>query len=106
MKLIILVLSLILSTVAFGKSCEEQVLKDYISAFEANEHHHLTGEVFNFKKLEKAFTYYGTKVELGYDVDVTVYIAASEFMGGYGLEAVVVDPTSCKTLKMVNVYAE
>ena len=106
MKLIILGLSLILSTVAFGKSCEEQVLKDYINAFEANEYHHLTGEVFNFKKLEKAFTYYGTQVELGYDVDVTVYIAASEFMGGYGLEAVVIDPTICKTLKMVNVYAE
>ena len=106
MKLIILGLSLILSTVAFGKSCEEQVLKDYINAFEANENHHLTGEVFDFKKLEKAFTYYGTQVELGYDIDVTVYIGASEFMGGYGLEAVVVDPTTCKTLKMANVYAE
>lgn len=106
MKILILGLSLLLSTVAFGKSCEEQVLKDYINAFEGNDYHHLTGQVFNFQKLEKAFTYYGTQVELGYEMDVAVYIAASEFMGGYGLEAVVVDPATCKTLKMVNVYTE
>jgi hypothetical protein len=106
MKLFILGLSLLLSSVAFGKSCEEPVLKDYINALEANDYHHLTGQVFNFQKLEKSFTYYGKQVELGYDFDVTVFIAASEFMSGYGLEAVVVDPATCKTLKMVNVYTE
>lgn len=106
MKLLVLGLSLIISSVAFGKTCEEQALKDYINAFEGNEYHHLTGQVFNFKKLEKGFTYYGTQVELGFDVDVTVFIAGSEFMGGYGLEAIVVDPTTCKTLKMTTVYTE
>jgi hypothetical protein len=106
MKLLILGLSLLVSTVAFGKSCEEQALKDYINAFEGNEYHHLTGQVFNFNKLEKAFSYYGTQIELGYNVDVTVFIAGSEFMGGYGLDAIVVDAATCKTLKMESVYTE
>lgn len=106
MKLLVLGLSLIISSVAFGKTCEEQALKDYISAFEGNDYHHLTGQVFHFQKLEKAFTYYGTQVELGFDVDVTVFIAGSEFMGGYGLDAIVVDPATCKTLKTSSVYTE
>ena len=106
MKTLILVLSLAISSVAFGKSCEEQALKSYMNTFVNNEFHHLTGEVYSFKKLEKSFKYYGTEVELGFDVDVEVFFAASEYMGGYGIEAVVVDSLTCETLKMVNVYAE
>lgn len=106
MKTFIMGLTLILSTAAFANTCEEQVLTDYTKALAANDYHHLIGEVMNFKKFEKSFISYGTKVELGFDLDVAVYLAASEFMGGYGVEAIVVDPATCKTLKMVNVYAE
>jgi hypothetical protein len=106
MKLVILSLSLMVSAAAFGNNCDQKVLQDYIKNVQSNEFHSLSNEVIAVKKNEKSITAYGLEVALNYKHDVVVYFGSSEYMGGYGVEALVVDPATCETLKMENVYTE
>lgn len=106
MKALTLALTLMISGVALAQNCEEKVLADYIKAVPQNEFHHLTGEVIRLKAAQKSFTAYGVTVETGFNKATDVYLAASEYMAGYGVEALVVDPATCETLKMENVYTE
>lgn len=106
MKNFLLVLSLFSFSAMAVQACEDKVLNDYIKAVPANEYHALTGEVLKVQKGQKSFKAYGVTVEVNFNFDIEVYMASSEYMGGYGVEALVVDPRTCETLKMENVYSE
>jgi hypothetical protein len=45
-------------------------------------------------------------IELGFTKDVDIYFASSEYMSGLGIEALIVDPSTCEILKMETVYTE
>ena len=106
MKNLLLVLSLFSFSAMASEVCADKVLNDYMKAVPANEQHALTGEVLKLEKGEKSFKAYGVVVEVNYNFATEVYFASSEYMGGYGVEALVVDPRNCETLKMENVYTE
>lgn len=106
MKALTLAVTLMISGLAFANNCEDKVLADYIKAVPQNEFHHLTGEVIKLLPAQKSFKAYGVTVVTGFNKATDVYMAASEYMSGYGVEALVVDPETCETLKMENVYTE
>lgn len=106
MKFYILALSLVASTSILASECEQKVLQDYMKNVSSNEFHSLSNEVLSIKKNQKSFEAYGVEVALNYNHDVEVYFGSSEYMGGYGVEALVVDPATCETLKIENVYTE
>ena len=106
MKALFLALTLSISGFALAKNCEDKVLADYIKAVPQNEYHHLTGEVMKLAPGQKSFKAYGVTVVTGFNKAMDVYMAASEYMSGYGVEALVVDPETCETIKMENVYSE
>lgn len=47
---------------------------------------------------------YGTVFQ--YDQDVLIFEGSSEFMSGFGVEAIVIDGANCSVIEMVQVYAE
>jgi hypothetical protein len=97
---------LILSTsAAFARSCENEVLDAYIKAVPQNDWHALTGVSYSLKSGENDILLYGKKITFNYPVDTELLLASSEFMGGFGVEAIVVD-ADCKVLELFNVYTE
>ncbi len=106
MKTLLIGLSLAFSLSSFANNCEEKVLADYIKATPGNEFHRLSSGAILVGKSQAAFKYYDSEIALGYNFDVEIYIASSEYMGGFGMEALVVKPTTCETLQMENVYRE
>lgn len=97
---------LILSTsVSFAKSCEDQVLDAYIAAVPQNDWHALTGVRYSLKSGENDILLYGKKITLSFPVETDLLLASSEYMGGLGVEAIVVDE-DCNVLELFNVYTE
>lgn len=105
MKALFSLMILLVSTIAFA-NCEEKVLEQYIKLTPSNEFHHMTQEAIKIKPRQKILIAYGQVIELNYNKSMEVYLAGSEFMGGHGVEALVVDPRTCEILKMENVYRE
>lgn len=106
MKLFIIGVCISLSSMASSRNCQERVIQDYIAATPGYEYHSLSNEVMRILKNEKSFTAYGKKFEIDYAFDVEVYFGSNEYMSGYGVDALIVEPTTCETLKIVNVYTE
>ena len=95
-----------LSLTAFGRSCEEHALEEYSRITNQNEYHYLTGTRLKADKNAQSIEYFGTQIRLGFDKQVEIIIAASEYMGGLGYDALVVDPSDCRILQITNVYTE
>jgi hypothetical protein len=82
MKTFLLVFFFSLSGLAFGGSCEDQILEQYIQASSHHEHHQILS------------------------VSEGLIRASSENEGGYGIDAILFDPATCEILEILNVYTE
>lgn len=87
-------------------NCEEKVLDQYIKLTPAQEFHHLTQEAIKIKPRQRSLVLYGEIIELNFNNSMEVYVAGSEYMSGYGVEALIVDPKTCKVVRMENIYRE
>lgn len=105
MKALFSVVILFVSSLAFA-NCEEKVLDQYIKLTPSNEFHHMTQDAIKVKPRQKILVAYGQVIELNFNKAMEVYLAGSEYMGGHGVEALIVDPRTCEILKMENVYRE
>ncbi len=104
MKILFFCLTFFISAELF--SCEEKILRQYRESFPQNEHHYLTGERVKLFANQDSCQAFGITVVNIFDQSIDVYLAASEYMGGYGVEALMVEPKSCKILKITNLYSE
>ena len=105
MKFLLISFLLLSSSLAFARSCENEVLEAYKLALPQNEWHSIIGKNYIFKSGENDVLLYGTKITLRYPVDTKLFLASSEHMGGFGVEAIVVD-ADCSVLELFNVYTE
>jgi hypothetical protein len=105
MKALFSLMVLLATTVSYA-NCENKVLDQYIKLTPQNEFHHMTEEAIKVKPHQKILVAYGQLIELNYKRPMEVYLAGSEYMGGHGIEALIVDPRNCEVLRMENVYRE
>ena len=105
MKALFSLVIFLTSTLTFA-NCENKVLEQYIKLTPQNEFHHMTEEAIKINPRQKILVAYGQVIELNYKRQMEVYLAGSEYMGGHGVEALIVDPRTCEILKMENVYRE
>jgi len=103
---------LLISAEAFAKDkCANAVNAYYSEALYQYDYHSIALEGLVIPANTLTFESYGQSIALGYkalgyDFDVLVYEASSEYMGGYGVDAIFVNPSNCEVLKMINVYEE
>jgi len=90
---------------AMANPCEGEALEAYAKELPQNDWHALTGLSYSLNAGENVVQLYGMKVTLSYPVDTNLLFASSEYMGGLGVEAVVVD-ADCNVLDIFNVYTE
>jgi hypothetical protein len=98
---------LTLSTSAFcADKCQSEVYKDFLEATEDYDFHTLDDVGTLHGAQVKSFKSFGKTVKLGYGFPVLSYQGTNEYMSGYGVLEIIVNPTTCKTLDMVEVYTE
>lgn len=103
MKIIVLILSFF--TISNVHACFEQANNLYQG--EMGQRHHDNIYVSkNFVKLPAGEEHVMFGTVFSYTQDVLIFEGSSEFMSGYGIEAIVLDPSSCQFIEMVQVYAE
>lgn len=103
MKNLALIIALISSTSAFA--CLDQAVRVFEQEMQARRHDNI--QVYpQSKKLAVGEVYetYGTV--FSYDIDVEIFEGTSEFMSGFGVEAIIMDPKDCTLIELVQVYAE
>ena len=105
MKFLIASFLVLSSSVAFATSCETEAIDAYIKALPQNDWHAFTGVSYTLKSGENDLELYGKKITFNYPVDTQLLLASSEYMGGLGVEAIVVD-AECTVLELFNVYRE
>ena len=82
MKFLLLGFLFTVSSLAFGQSCEEKILKEYIELLPNHEYHRILS------------------------ADATVIRVSSENEGGYGIDEIIFNPATCEILELTNVYTE
>jgi len=103
MKKIILAVALISSTSAFA--CLDQAVRVFGQEMQARRHENIHVYPQSTKvPAGQTFETYGTV--FSYDFDVEIFEGTSEFMSGFGVEAIVMDPKDCSLIDLVQVYAE
>ncbi len=100
----ILSFTLLLSSLS-SMACETEVMDYFLSQRPEHEHHHVI-ETLSPVAGSTELELYGTKIKLPQNVEVDVYLAASEYYSGYGVDAVVVERQTCEVLDFQNVYSE
>lgn len=108
MKKLILAVSFILSfsAMATESKCFQKVSADYSQlTYERNyDFEYVIDNVMTISEMKEKWE--GTfETELSSDHFI-VYQAASEYMGGFGYDALVVDSETCETVEVDEVYAE
>ena len=86
-------------------ACFEQASQVYEQEMRARRHDQI--HVYPQGKTVLAgdqFETYGTI--FSYDQDVVIFEGTSEFMSGFGVEAIVMNAKDCSFIEMVQVYAE
>jgi hypothetical protein len=108
MKKLLLALTLIasLSALASESKCFKKVSKDYRQlTIERNyDYDYVIDEVMSIEEMADRWEY-TFETELAGD-NYIVYQAASEYMSGFGYDALIVDRDTCETVEVDEVYAE
>lgn len=102
-SLLVLISSILFS--ANAVACYSQAVSVYTQAM--NERRHDNIHVYNEAvqlKAGQSYDSYGVIFE--YEQDVLIFEGSSEFMSGFGVEAIVLEPNTCRLIEMVQVYAE
>ena len=104
MKSLLLVLSSLLFSTNL-MACYSQALSVYTSAMNERRHDniHVYKEAVQLNA-GQSYETYGVVFE--YEQDVLIFEGSSEFMSGFGVEAIVLEPNTCRLIEMVQVYAE
>lgn len=94
---------MLLTTSAFA--CYDQAFSFYNQEMTARHHQdiHVHKDAVQLVAGE-VYEMYGVKFE--YDQNVMIYEGSSEFMSGFGVEAIVLEPNTCRLIEMVQVYSE
>ncbi len=99
------IISLLMTFSTTSFACFDQAFALYNEEMSSRRHQdiHVYHEAVRLKAGDVHDMY---RVKFFYDEDVLIYEGSSEFMSGYGVEAIVMEPTSCKFIEMVQVYVE
>lgn len=106
MKKFVLAMLLMSLNTAFASKCDQQVLESYTKLYPENDYHSILvqEEVTNAQNYE--FNSYGIDLSINYKTAISVYHASSEYQGGYGVEVLIVNSSTCDILEVHNVYME
>ena len=102
----LLLLSSVFAISTFASNCFKSADIAFIEATPNYEFHFVSSLYNTYKAHTPSYSSYGTKIDLGYDFDVISYQASNEHWGGLGVYEIVVNPTSCQVLKIIEVYTE
>lgn len=99
---------LLLSSLLFSTNvlaCYSQAVSIYTETMNERRHDniHVYKEAVQLKS-GQSYETYGVVFE--YEQDVLIFEGSSEFMSGFGVEAIVLEPNTCRLIEMVQVYAE
>jgi hypothetical protein len=106
-KLLLLVGLVSLSSVSLAQhKCSDSALVHHLNQFPQHDYRVLYDDVIENSAGTKYFETWGQKFSLPYQFATTVMLVGSEYWGGYGVDAVIMDAADCTLLKIENVYTE